>query len=544
MKKRVLSILLSLCMVMALLPATALAAGGSTSISDFSELKNAFSTGGDYTLTQDITVTEQLTLSSSTPALTIRGNGYTIQPAVTGLSEQGIVNDDPSAIDNIIYNSGTLTMTGVSLERAHLTSGYGAGLYNSSDANALLTNCNIRRNGCDKVGGGFYNNGTLILENCAIVENRNFGSGTGGGAGENSGVTYTAKLYMNNCTVANSQSSEVGSGLNNYGSNAYAYIMNSTFTGNMTTATYAYYGGGIGNNGGTVYAVNSAFAFNYANNVASDIGLYYGSNVYLYNCAYGAIQKYYESVTLSGIDSTCKVLTGEVSDLFNGARTSGIVNQNGEEQNTTFARPVITQEDSTYGVYPAISSELRSGGTKTYYDRDGFTVKMRYDNSSSTKTALGSLETATNTVKGPDGHDRDTNLIGAWPANITIATMYTVKVNPATGGTVTGGSAQGNSYPAGTANIQITAVPSTGYTFSGWKVGDETNPSSTAITYTITNLTEDVTLTPVFASAPTYGIPLLSPNVILAIAPVHQKACGIEVLILSRGYEQLCTKKL
>ena len=526
MKKRILSVLLCLCMVMALLPTTALATGGSTSISNFTDLQNAFISGGDFTLTQNITVTAQLTLDSSTPALTIHGNGHTIQPAVTGLNEQGMVDGDATVIENIIknsgtltlenltiyggegrciQNSGTLTMTGVSLERAHLRSGYGAGLYNSpSSANALLTNCNIRRNGCDSAGGGFYNNGTLILESCAIVENRNFGTMKGGGAGENSGSG--AKLYMNNCTVANNQSSEVGGGLNNYGGTA--YIMNSTFTGNVTTYTTAYYGGGIGCHDGAVYAVNSAFAFNYAKGEASDIGIYSGTDVYLYNCAYGTIRKYSDSVTLPGIDSTCKQLTDEISALFNGARTSGIVDQEGNEDTTiTFARPVITPEGSTYGVYPASSSDLRSGGTKTYYDRTDFTVKMSYDNSSSTKANLGTSDAASTIVKGPDGNERDTGLIGALPANITITTMYTVKVNPATGGTVTGGSAQGNSYPEGTSTISITAVPSAGYIFSGWKVGSSDTVSSTDNPYTITNLTADVTLTPVFAVTP-YSISL------------------------------------
>ena len=65
------------------------------------------------------------------------GGGHTIQPAVTGLNEQGLVNGDATALASIIRNSGTLTMTGVSPERAHLTSFYGAGLYNASSANAL-----------------------------------------------------------------------------------------------------------------------------------------------------------------------------------------------------------------------------------------------------------------------------------------------------------------------------------------------------------------------------------------------------------------------
>lgn len=519
MKKRILSILLCLCIVIALLPTMAFAAEPQT-IGTFDELKAAFTNGGEYTLTANITVTEGLSLAS-TKTLTINGGNHVISPAVTGLNEQGIVNDDAIEIDSIILNRGTLTlknltiyggegrcicnygdltMSGVSLERAHNTSTYGTGLYNGNSANAVLTNCNIRRNGSEEAGGGFYNKGTLIMENCSVVENRNFGTMNGGGAGENGGT-----MYMNNCTVANNQSSEIGGGINNYIGTA--YIMNSTFTGNISTDEPES-GGGIGCHGGNVYVVNSVFAFNYAGGQLSDIGIYSRTGIYLYNCAYGKIIDDNNVYVNDVSTSDCKdISTVSITDLFSGARESGVVDEDGKETTQKYNRPVILKSDSTYGVFPKADSALLTGGTATYYDRDA-TVKMAYG---SEKEALGSLDAATTQVnKYQDGADRATNstVIGALltpSGNVTA--FYTVKVNPATGGSVEGGSALGDSYASGT-SVSITAVPDTDYTFSGWKVGSEETASVTTNPYVITSLTSDVVLTPVFeeSAVTTYDV--------------------------------------
>lgn len=159
-------------------------------------------------------------------------------------------------------------------------------------------------------------------------------------------------------------------------------------------------------------------------------------------------------------------------------------------------------------MFPKADSALLTGGTATYYDRDGSTVKMAYGGE---KTVVGSLTAATTqVVKYQDGADRATNstVIGALltpSGNVTA--FYTVKVNPANGGSVKGGSALGDSYASGT-SVSITAVPDTGYTFSGWKVGSEETASVTTNPYVITSLTSDVVLTPVFeeSAVTTYDV--------------------------------------
>ena len=401
MKKKILSVLLCLCMVCMLLPTTALAAGeGSTSISNFAELQAAFSNGGDYTLAEDINVTGQLTLDSK---ITINGNEHTINGnghTITYNSKSAtITNNGTLTIKNLTIdgnqmggrcisnNAGTLTMEKVTLTGASLSGWgsqdtFGAGLYNAEGATAILTNCNI----CDNInngnssknghGGGFYNAGKLIMENCAIVGNKAPGINSygGGGGGYNRGT-----LYMNNCTVANNQSSAHGGGIY-HNSDADTYLMNCTVTGNISSGI----GGGITINGGSLYAVNSVFAFNYYNLNDPTINDIYGSST-LYSCAYGQVTP--EGSTISG----CKELsTATVTDLFNAADSVKV------EYYTRY-RPAVTKftKDgfTSYGVYPATTSALRSGGTKTYYDRAGFTVQMSYG---AGNTPLGGLTAADN----------------------------------------------------------------------------------------------------------------------------------------------------
>ena len=520
---KIVSLFIVLCMICSAVPMMTMAA---TNVSTFEELKSAFENGGEVTLTRDIVVTEGLKLSG-TVNLVINGGGHIISPAVTGLDELGVVNSDATAIEQIIRiysggkltvnnatiyggkgrcinNEGELVMNNVSLERAHLvydeSYGYtsGAGIRNKGKAS--LTNCNIRRNGCDSNGGGFLNalaGSVMVFNNCSVVENRNFTSGMGGGAGENQGI-----LYINNSTFANNQSSEIGGGINNFGGTIYA--MNSTFTGNVTTVGYAYYGGAIGINGGNLYAVNSVFAFNQSGAGISDIGLYSlssTSKVELYNCAYTSVAGNSSNVAKVKTVDCKQISESDVpGDVFDGSRTSGVLDQNGVEQSTTYDRPIIAPlGNGIYGVYLNKNSLLLNGGTDTYFSTGDFSAKMSYKDSNGDIVPLGDCEAAAEedkVVKYPDGSNRTGNAIGAASDTDTHYTYYVVKINPVPNGTVEGGSAFGNALLEGTP-ITVKAVPDEGYRFAGWKIGTETSPSVTENPYTFT-LSSDITLTPVF----------------------------------------------
>lgn len=497
MKRKAVSIILALCLLLTLAPMAMADEGSANEISTFEQLQQAFENGGTYTLTKDITVESGLILKSSTPALTIDGANHTIAPAVTGLNEQGSVNDGATKIDNLIINSGTLTlknlnvyggkgraidnkgtlvMETVSIERASGT-GYGAGLYNERNSSkALLTDCNIRNNTTTSAGGGFFNNGMLIMERSAVVENTNTsGNSNGGGGGENGG-----QLYLNNCTVANNQSSEIGGGLNLYGGRA--YIMNTTVTGNITTQSTSF-GGGIGCHGGAkVYAVNSVFSYNYSKEPRelSDISFGGSNNEYFYNCAYtstvGTLQ--------DGNKANLKELTGTIDTVYKN---------NGALQKLA---------NGTYGIYPTDASPLQTGGTTTYFEYDGnSTVKMAFVNGNET-APLGALNAATSKVtKYQDNTVRANGVIGALSDKAGTITTYTVTVETAEHGTVAvnGGSDLVKSYDENT-EVTLKAVPDENYKFVKWIVKtDNDNSDEQANPYTF-NVTQDVTITPVFAS--------------------------------------------
>lgn len=193
MRKKQLGLMLALCMALSSTPvlanetsspdsAISTLSSESISISTADELENAFKNGGEYTLTKDITITKVLSLSSG-KTLVINGNNHILQPEVTGLNDQGVVNKDASDIkiiensgnleikdlkiyggkDKAIYNKGTLKAENVSIEKAHGSGG--AGLYKSGKVS--MKNCLIRRNASDSNGGGFSNDsgGIIILEN-------------------------------------------------------------------------------------------------------------------------------------------------------------------------------------------------------------------------------------------------------------------------------------------------------------------------------------------------------------------------------------------
>ena len=100
MKKRLLSLLLILCLCAALLPVTALAA--ETTVANETDLRNALSTGGTVKLGKNIELTHALGINNT---VTLDLNGYEITRANPTGSATGSIN----AVN--IGNGGHLTLT-------------------------------------------------------------------------------------------------------------------------------------------------------------------------------------------------------------------------------------------------------------------------------------------------------------------------------------------------------------------------------------------------------------------------------------------------
>lgn len=506
MKKRMLALALALCLLLAVLPVTAGAAGeGSENVGTFAELKEAIRTGKkQITLTADITATAVTALPNG---MTINGAGHTLQAKTTGVTEQGVMQKGSAYsvftiasgrsvhVENLtikggsstaVVNAGSLVMENVTVTQSGSSTAEGGGIKNTGKM--LLRNCSIIRN-VAKFGAGILNDGgaaVLVMDGCSLSENRSLSQG--GGAVE---LKTNSTMYVNNSAICNNTSAEIGGAFNIYGTTL--YLMNSTVTGNATTKT-ASSGGGIGNNGGKLYAVNSIITDNYyvtgtAKPENSDIG--YGGTNELHNCLYGTLQ----SAKLSTASTANKT---ETTDVFAGYVMAGILSGSGTTTTKAYSRPILTRVSATdnrlYAPLKAGSAALTGGTSTQFACSNAFVVNMSYGDA---KNVLGTLAAGANAVTTYlEGGERASSVIGAsgiGTADGDATEYFTVWVNPADGGTVTGGSVHGDSYVKGT-TVTLTAIASEGYKFVKWLIGERKvfdNP------YTFP-VTENVTLTPVF----------------------------------------------
>lgn len=515
MKKRMLALALALCLLLAVLPVTAGAADeGSVTVGTFDELTEAINAEKkQITLTADITATAAVTPLNG---VTIDGAGHTLQAKTTGVTEQGVVQTGSAYsifeitsgsvhVKNLtikggsstaVVNAGSLVMENVTVTQSGSSAAEGGGIKNTGKV--LLKNCSIIRN-VASFGAGILNTGSaavLVMDGCSLSENRSLSQG--GGAAE---LKLNSTMYVNNSAICNNTSAEIGGGFNIYG--ATLYLMNSTVTGNATTKSKKS-GGGIGNNGGKLYAVNSIITDNYyvtstEGPIKSDIG-YSGTNE-LHNCLYGTLQ----DATLSEKSADNKT---ETADVFAGYVMAGILSGSGTTTTKAYSRPILTrvsaEDDRLYAPLKAGSAAL-SGGTSTQFACNAFVVNMSYGTE---KTALGTLtpaagENAVTTYL--EGGVRGNSVIGAsgiGAADGDATEYFTVWVNSADGGTVTGGTVHGDSYAKGTM-VTVEAVADEGYTFTRWLANGKA--VSVEATYKFA-VTEDVTLTPEFTTNSTPAV--------------------------------------
>jgi hypothetical protein len=443
-----------------------------------------------------------------------------------------------------IDNDGHLVMYEVDITQT------GTALLNQPGATAVLVDCNIVRN-ANWYGGGilnfaesykdnnnetaYKNGGTVIMDRCSLTENQSLGPAHGGGAAENQGL-----MCLNNCIVANNASTEIGGGINNC-KGGDLYVMNSTFTGNITTShDYGITAGGaIGNAGlaGNVYIVNSILANNgydtgdYVNSVS--LGRYNGATsdqfCHLANTAIDRV------AGMERIDATN--VTYRVEGLFSGYRSDGVlaaggnVEENGIIKSSDFEHPSVTATPSPeiYSFAPAMASVetnhfLFGYAVDTYFDYSKVlsrenTVYMGYKKGDEI-VALGEdvvvppsdkidamLVTVTFDGKSRlvDDEGYPHNALGAAsvaPIKNQVKPpdpgMCLVKLGSFTGGKVSGVTVYGDSYISNSV-VTVHAVANSGYYLNGWKINDKVIPNtaqeyiySFPVSYKIT------TITPIF----------------------------------------------
>ena len=451
-----------------------------------------------------------------------------------GFTGDRTVGDDPSV--GGIDNYGYLEMDGVDMLRT------GTALLNRPNARALLVACNIVRN-ANWYGGGilnfservgtsdeYINGGTLVMENCSLTENESLGPAHGGGAAENQGL-----MLLNNCVVANNASTEIGGGINNC-KGGDLFVMNSTFTGNITTSgeygTMA--GGAIGNAGGAshVHIVNSILAYNGFDDGdivrPSSFGKY-NEDMEVHSTLQHSV---YDAVSgFPQLDTTGT--TKEYEGLFGNVRDTGIIAAGATSNDgvtSSFDHPLVENDSDSWALSPVMLSQptnhyIFANSVTTYFEYKGlFNEPMHIHMAFETNgvvVALGERVSipppeeldACKVTTGFGGSERKEgqNFIGSVGVTAISAeeerediTLFIVTLGDFTGGRVSGVTIYNDSYRSNSV-VTVHGIPDSAHYLDGWildkeKVtGDEGKVDGSDQQYIFSfTVTDHITITPIF----------------------------------------------
>ncbi len=441
-----------------------------------------------------------------------------------GFTGSATVNDEATA--GGIDNYGFLEMHNVDILRT------GTALLNRPLARALLVDCNIVRN-ANWYGGGILNfsrrvgstdeytdGGTIVMDGCSLTENKSLGPQHGGGASENQGL-----MCLNNCIVANNTSTEIGGGINNC-KGGVLFVMNSSFTGNITTsADYGKSAGGaIGNAGGAnhVHIVNSILAYNgyddgeFVDNAS--LGRYKGSldtvSCTLISSAYDAVDGM-ETIVDDGS-------TLEYRDLFNSVENVGVVCAGSDSGiSTPFDHPLVVSSDPAAdpnALAPTMRSQKKdhyvfANAVKTYFDysgiwnEDGAVIGMAFE-TNGVRQVLGERVSDTDVpvLQGYGGADRaGLNFLGAVAVSeqvesfpVTDPAHFWVKLGDFTGGRVSGVTVYGDSYRSNTV-ITVHGRANSAHYLDGWIVNGVKIPDSEQKYVFSFSVVTNTVIAPIFA---------------------------------------------
>ena len=457
--------------------------------------------------------------------MTVMGGGEYLPPS-DGEENPGSNNAD---IEAIVVSDGTSTSdtgTGVlQMENVTISRSQGA-LFVARGASVMIDRCQIVRN-CRFCAGGVYNEGTVVMNETSLSENRSLAPAGGGGAAENKHI-----MYINNCVICNNSSTEVGGAINNFngGSEVNLYMMNTTVAGNFTTFenqdTQEGAGGGIGLRawaGGKFSAVNCLICNNhyydedsgrvYVNDIRPIGGSTQNDILYSVYGDYDARQPNTET-RLTGAFQVDVSDSGTV--VFIDERDSYRVYANAKMTESEVSGPMLrSAPDQEFARYAPIADDgaaVIADGVWTYFDASGWRtgdVKMSYRTATGAMTALGDLQPADSdkcvtafyeTHIVPGTVEREPGIVGA--SGRAVDRQYQlILLEKTVNGSVGNISILGTTYPAGT-EVTVTATPDSGYSFLGWYDADDQLVSAAAA-YTVT-MDRDIGLMAKFEISPTH----------------------------------------
>ena len=451
MKKRILSIVLTLCMVLMFVPQTVFAAND-----DATALQNLLNGGGTVTLSKDYTIDTTLSVQNT---VTLDLNGHVIKMTGSG-SVISIAWSNLTLQDS----SPTATHTDASLPAGGVITGgnaaYGGGVYVGSGGSMTMNGGTIKKcsaecgGGVAAADGSFTMTGGTIANCTATTSNYTYG---GGGVYFASSATFT----MNGGTIENCSSKTLGGGV--FSTSNFSMSGNAIIRGCSAKA-----GGGVRidkssmtMNGGTIEACTSTNGTSDAVTITSNASLLANGGIVKGTVTFGS----YSAINTTSTDSYTKFY----NEVTNDGTISGGVYYGGIQNDSS---------GTVSGTYHTVSfnSNGGSGSVPTQWFVNIRTAKALQPATIPTKEGY-------NTFAGWYNGDTAYNFTEAVTQNITLKAKYgdpkTYNISyDLDGGTATNPT----SYTVECDAITLYNPVKPGYTFTGWSGTDLTGENNMTVT--------------------------------------------------------------
>lgn len=452
MKKRILSIVLTLCMVLMFVPQTVFAAND-----DATALQNLLNGGGTVTLSKDYTIDTTLSVQNT---VTLDLNGHVIKMTGSG-SVISIAWSNLTLQDS----SPTATHTDASLPAGGVITGgnaaYGGGVYVGSGGSMTMNGGTIKKcsaecgGGVAAADGSFTMTGGTIANCTATTSNYTYG---GGGVYFASSATFT----MNGGTIENCSSKTSGGGV--FSTSNFSMSGNAIIRGCSAKA-----GGGVRidkssmmtMNGGTIEACTSTNGTSDAVTITSNASLLANGGIVKGTVTFGS----YSAINTTSTDSYTKFY----NEVTNYGTISGGVYYGGIQNDSS---------GTVSGTYHTVSfnSNGGSGSVPTQWFVNIRTAKALQPATIPTKEGY-------NTFAGWYNGDTAYNFTEAVTQNITLKAKYgdpkTYNISyDLDGGTATNPT----SYTVECDAITLYNPVKPGYTFTGWSGTDLTGENNMTVT--------------------------------------------------------------
>ena len=448
MKKRILSILLTLCMLLMLVPITVFAAD-----SDATELQNLLNNGGTVTLSKDYTIDTKLRVRKT---VTLDLNGHTI--TMTGSDSVIFVSFCNLTLQD---SNKTAIHTDTSLPAGGVITGgnavQGGGVYVSSGGSmtmngGTIANCSAKYGGgVAAMAGSFTMNGGTITNCNATTSDYIYG---GGGVYVSKGYSMT----MNGGTIEKCSANTSGGGV--FSSGYFSMSGNAIIRGCSanTVGGVNIYTGSMTMTGGTIEACTSTNGKHDAVVIASDESLLANGGIVKGTVAFGSN---------SAINTTSTAgCTKFYNKVINYGTISGGVYYGG-----------ISGSGTVSGTYHTVTFDTNGGS-------DSITTQWFFNTDKA--PALQPADPTKDGYQAFDGwYNGDTKYDFTQP--VTQDIILTAKFsNPKTynisydldGGTATNPA----TYTVESDAIRLNNPVKTGYTFTGWSGTGLTGENNMTVT--------------------------------------------------------------